>query len=260
MRTRGDADEAAALAASWRAATGEGRTLTHGVHAYPARMHPEQARLLIERLAPPGGVVLDPFCGSGTVLIEAFARGRRAIGSDVHPLAVRLARLKSRRVPASARRRVEEAAARIAKTAARAGRARDEEPAAPPEALRWYAPHVLLELGAIGEGIAAREDARTREFLHFVLSSIVVKVSRRRSETDPRGGARDLPLGGTATLFAERAVELGRGLAQLERAAAPRAGAPPVAEPVVARADARAMPVADASVDLVLTSPPYLGT
>lgn len=259
---RGDADAARALIASWRAAVGDGRTLTHGFHAYPARMHPEQARTLIEQFSTPGGVVVDPFCGSGTVVVEAFANGRRAIGGDVNPLAVSLTHLKSRRVPGPARRAIEEAAAALARAGTRAARSRHQDPAdAPPEARHWFAPHVVRELGAISDGIAAVTRPDRRAALRLVLSSILVKVSRQQAETDRRRGDHDVPPGATSRLFAERAVELGRSLALLERAASrPPSGASAPPPPIVVRSDARSLPVGAGTVELVLSSPPYLGT
>lgn len=46
--------------------------------------------LLLGACCPPGGVVLDPCCGSGTTLIAAMRSGRRAIGFDASPEAVAL--------------------------------------------------------------------------------------------------------------------------------------------------------------------------
>ena len=67
------------------------RAHVHGFHPYPARAHPVTARRLVEAFAPERGTVLDPFCGSGTVLVEAMLANRDAIGSDLSPLAVMLA-------------------------------------------------------------------------------------------------------------------------------------------------------------------------
>ena len=69
--------------------------LTHGFYKYPARFAPQLARALIERFTEPGDLVLDPFCGGGTSLVEAAALGRRAIGLDISPLAVFLTRVKT---------------------------------------------------------------------------------------------------------------------------------------------------------------------
>ena len=68
---------------------------THGMHTYVAAMIPQLARRLIERYAPPKGVVLDPFCGGGAVLVEAVHGGRGAIGRDVNELAVLISKAKT---------------------------------------------------------------------------------------------------------------------------------------------------------------------
>lgn len=69
--------------------------LTHGFHDYPARMIPQIAQRLIERYAPNSGKILDPFCGSGTTLVEAQLANRRAVGNDINPLAVLLSKVKA---------------------------------------------------------------------------------------------------------------------------------------------------------------------
>ena len=79
--------------------------LTHRFYRYPARFSPQLARAIIERFTDPGDVVLDPFCGGATTLVEAAALGRRAVGTDINPLAIFLARVKT--LPLSANSRAE---------------------------------------------------------------------------------------------------------------------------------------------------------
>jgi SAM-dependent methyltransferase len=69
--------------------------LNHNVFRYPAKFHPPIARKLIELVSKEGEIVLDPFCGSGTLLVEAAALGRNSIGTDVDPLAVFVSRAKT---------------------------------------------------------------------------------------------------------------------------------------------------------------------
>src|SRR5881392_319334 len=78
VTTAGDATAARALAALFKVEPERARALTHGFHSYAGRMHPSMARGAINVWSVPGGRVLDPFCGSGTVLVEAMALGRAA--------------------------------------------------------------------------------------------------------------------------------------------------------------------------------------
>jgi len=68
---------------------------THTFYRYPARFSPLFAREAIRRFSRPGDVVLDPFMGGGTSLVEAKAMGRRGIGFDVSSLAVFLTKTKT---------------------------------------------------------------------------------------------------------------------------------------------------------------------
>lgn len=69
--------------------------LTHRFYSYPARFSPEFAAAAIECFSAKGDLVLDPFMGGGTTVVESFARGRRAVGCDLNALAVWIARVKS---------------------------------------------------------------------------------------------------------------------------------------------------------------------
>ncbi len=58
---------------------------------------------LIEWLVPDGGLVFDPFCGAGSVLVAAKALGRRAVGFDIDPkaCAIAAARCSQETLPAT---------------------------------------------------------------------------------------------------------------------------------------------------------------
>jgi SAM-dependent methyltransferase len=63
--------------------------------AYPWRgqFSPELIEALLAAYAPAGGLVVDPFVGSGTSLFEAGRQGLRSLGVEVNPAAVQLARM-----------------------------------------------------------------------------------------------------------------------------------------------------------------------
>lgn len=68
---------------------------THCFYRYPARFSPLFARKAIEVFTKPGDMVLDPFMGGGTTLVEARVSGRIALGLDINELAVFVARIKT---------------------------------------------------------------------------------------------------------------------------------------------------------------------
>ena len=70
------------------------------IHPYPARFIPDIPRALISVLGcEENCVVLDPFCGSGTTLIEAQRAGYEAVGVDLNPIACLISRVKTNRLP-----------------------------------------------------------------------------------------------------------------------------------------------------------------
>ncbi len=58
---------------------------------YPTQKPLALLTLLVKACCPPDGLVLDPFCGSGTTLVAAATTGRSVLGIDVSPAAVRIA-------------------------------------------------------------------------------------------------------------------------------------------------------------------------
>ena len=232
------------------------RVHVHAFHSYTARMHPLTAQRLVVGLSRAGESVLDPFCGSGTVLVEAKIAGRRGFGVDANPLAVELARLKTRRWNPAALRGLVAEAERIAGEAdarrkAKAGATRnygerDRE---------LFDAHVLFELDGLRAAIEKLRGSEVRDALWLVLSSILVKGSRQPGDSAERLVPRRLASGYTIRLFAKRATELADQLGEFARLV-------PSSAPLckVALGDARKLDgITSHTVDLVVTSPPYPG-
>ncbi len=237
-------------------------TFTHPFHTYPARMDPAAVRALLSGLGA-RGPVLDPFCGSGTTLVEVRAAGLASTGGDLNPLAAAIARAKTWTTPPARRRALLETARAIAtetleegKAARRAGHRpaplRRSGAARERRIAEWFAPHVRRELEHIAALVDEESDRELADILRVILSSILYKVSRRASDTDPRRVERNIARGNPSRLFAARAELLCAGLDELARRHGPM--------PRVVVADARRLEVAAGTFDLAITSPPYAGT
>src|SRR3989304_4253527 len=72
------------------------RELTHCYHDYPARMIPQVAGKLLDMFAAVDATLLfDPYCGTGTSLVEGLIRGLNVVGTDLNPLARLIAQAKT---------------------------------------------------------------------------------------------------------------------------------------------------------------------
>lgn len=69
--------------------------LTHSYHQYKGKYYPQLCKSLFNHGGlKPGDVVLDPFCGSGTTMVEAYLNSLRGVGVDLNPLAAFMSNVK----------------------------------------------------------------------------------------------------------------------------------------------------------------------
>lgn len=228
----------------------------HGFHSYPARLHPGTADALIRGLSADGDRVFDPFCGSGTVPVVARERGRRAFGSDLNPLAVELARLKSGGASPDFAAALQAAAGRVVAHA----KARQKAELGPTHPYgradrNEFATHVLLALDGLRDGIEALEERALRGPLLLVLSASLTKLSNKTSDSGAGEQQKRLSRTFAFRFFELKAKDLAdRLLAFSDRV--PRGT--PLARLEVS--DARRLAfLRPASVDLITSSPPYPG-
>jgi DNA modification methylase len=228
----------------------------HGFHSYPARLHASTAQRLIAGLTERGESVLDPFCGSGTVLLEAQIAGRQPFGVDANPLAIALTSLKLHRTTAEQRQELVALAKAVAESAdarrlAKAGASRRHAPGA----AAHFEPHVFLELDGLQWGIQQINEPFCRSALLLVLSAILNKVSRRVSDTSQVVERQRLASGFVIRFFVRKAQELAARMAELAKLL-------PQSQSNTANiklGDAQRLPFRSASIQAVITSPPYPG-
>lgn len=252
----------------------------HLIHPYPAKLlvHIPFFFLANGKLSKPGDSVLDPFCGSGTVLSEAQLAGRNAYGTDANPLARLIARVKTRPLDIRATKRALRDVLR---------RVPQAPSGAWPDVVNlrhWFYPSTIRKLQCLSDAIGTIRNPAIREFLLVCFSVCVRKVSladprlsvpvrlrfgqyparhplRRKTDTHLQGLRR-------ANVFEifERIARV--NMARLIRVQAYAASG---VEVKVIGSDARHLiheysvngirgrQIADETIQLIITSPPYPG-
>lgn len=155
--------------------------LTHNLHPYPAKFIPQIPNEIISKLTDPGDWILDPFCGSGTTLVESTLLGRHSVGTDVNPLSCKISSAKVSRFTAAQLVDLNSLLSVVAEPSALA-----RIPARLPEFFgrdKWFSPTSQRELAALLNIIRKISDESVRNFAEVVLSSIIVKVSNQESDT-----------------------------------------------------------------------------
>lgn len=144
---------------------------THWIHWYPAKMLHHIPREILRAVdVRPGGTILDPFCGSGTVLLESALLGYEAFGVDTCPLARLITEVKTTRLKPSS---LEQKAENIVR---RARRYRSR-PDLDHDLIFWFKPEVMTMLHRLVRSISEEDNPRHRKFFLVCLSSIVRRVS-----------------------------------------------------------------------------------
>ncbi|RAQ94325.1 TRM11 family methyltransferase [Thermogemmatispora tikiterensis] len=225
------------------------------VHPFPARMAPEVALSELAQV-PAGSTVLDPMMGSGTVLRAAITHGLRAIGRDIDPLAVLMARVWTTPLNTDQlRQRARQLAARLSSAATPVPLPWiDDDPETATFVHYWFAEPQQRDLRLLSAALCD-DDGPLGDALRLALSRIIItkdlgaSLARDVSHSRPHRTRLTTPFSVRDGFL--RAVEL---IASRLDAQPPQAGA---AE--IALEDARHLAsLADHSVDVVLTSPPYL--
>lgn len=230
--------------------------LTHRFYRYPARFSPVFAAACIEAYSKPGHVVLDPYMGGGTTVVEAFIRGRVAVGSDINALSVFVAEAKTTRLhPTDRLALIDWADYVVGKLRCNIDHIKpvlDRQPRNLhlPKA-RWLRKIISLSLASIPTHLPT---AQARTFARCVLLNVGQWALNGRKQTTSAAAFRDR--------IASSTREMLQGEAELS--AAIDAFGETVRRPLLRLNDADLIDldeplIATGLADLVVTSPPYPG-
>ena len=146
---------------------------SHLIHSYPAKLlcHIPYFFLQTDYFCPKNGVVLDPFCGTGTVMLEANISGRNAKGADANPLACLISKVKTTYI------KKDDLQKTLGTIISRAKRFNTNEYLDTPSISRWFSQSTISQLWHLECAIKKVRDAKQQEFFMMCLSNLVKKVS-----------------------------------------------------------------------------------
>jgi hypothetical protein len=212
------------------------------VHPYPAKFIADLPSAFLNALpVPPGGILMDPFCGSGTALAEGQRRGLRTVGVDLNPIACLIARVKTSPLSDTA----------LASAHAALLRLDSREASIPsiPNLMHWFKRPVQAALACLMQAIDASPEA-DRDFLRLAASSIIVRVSNQESDTRYAAIDKHVSAGNVALLFKRACEKLHAALEARNYDFGPCE----VIEANLLELDTTAL---RGKVDIFITSPPY---
>jgi tRNA G10 N-methylase Trm11 len=230
------------------------------VHPFPARMAPGIALEIVAE-AKESLRVLDPMMGSGTVLALACSNGHRAIGVDIDPLAVLISKVWTRAIdPEEVRDRATEVLRRargvFATLTARSAYPLNADQETRRFVAYWFDVYARRQLASLAMVIREVSDEAVREALWCAFSRLIITKQAGASLAMDLSHSRPHKVFDRAPVkpFRKFIYAVGRVVDNcLDKKAS---NCNPT--PCVHEGDARNLPLADGSVDLVLTSPPYL--
>ena len=230
----------------------------HPLHevSYRACFKPQLPRFFIEAFTEPGACIYDPFAGRGTTLIEAALLGRRPIGNDVNPLSRLL--IAPRLQPPS----IADVAARLKELARLLPQSGD----APDDLLAFYHPETLRDIARLRTYFLEQPGDAVDAWIRMVCLNRLTghssgffsvytlppnqatsavrqrKINEARRQVPPKRDVFEIVLRKTKALL---------------KAPLPASYGDADARILTGPAE-RTPDIADASVDLIVTSPPFL--
>lgn len=149
----------------------------HSIHPYPAKFIAEIPRNLMKELKIPKGTwILDPFCGSGTTLVEAQRMEIPSIGIDLNPIACLISKVKTSPL--------NEDFVDYANTCVvNANKNKKDHRVEIKNVDHWFKHDIQGALQSLLAAIERVNEDNVKDALKLCVSSIIVRVSNQESDT-----------------------------------------------------------------------------
>jgi DNA modification methylase len=229
------------------------------IHPFPARMAPSIIRRRLSSLKKPMRI-LDPMAGSGTTVVAARLHGHQAVGFDTDPLALLIARTWCSNVDPEALRTQAKKVLDSARKSYRNLSPADAYPRKADNETRafirfWFDQTARRQLTALSQAISRMDDSTMRRFLWSAFSRMIITKQAGASLAMDVSHSRPHK---TYKLAPLRPLERFLVTVDAVLRASPFSSGKNLPKAVIRKADARKLPLDDGSIDLVVTSPPYL--
>lgn len=144
----------------------------NNIHWFPANFIPQIPSILIANLSDTNSVILDPFCGSGTSIVESARLGRKSIGLDINPLAYIISKIKITYIEVD---KLNEIFKYFEDTLQKINLNNNNDILIPdfPNQEKWFHQRTLIELGKIFYLIDNIDDLDIKDILYVCFSAIL---------------------------------------------------------------------------------------
>lgn len=239
---------------------------THDYHRYPAKFIPQLVEKLIdEYISNNDAHINDPFMGCGTTIVTAISRGFIGSGTDINKIAYLITKVKSTPInPDYLNKKIEQLMSRLKDLNRTSFTLFGDkiEPLIPQKHIEkinyWFTEENKIQLGNILRIIYSEEDEIIRDFFIVAFSHILKRCSMwLQGSTKPTRDPKKNPIK-PYDAFQRHLKKMEKGNEAFYKVVPPKVKENLEHYLKIKIGDARNQPVSDETVDLIITSSPYV--